>query len=94
MHYLLILLQARNIPHIQEEAHTMEPNKIPENLALNELMNHDGGIDADMVDVYFHSPELIKALTMAVKQNHVIWDEDRIHIEPNLFFAMFGGVAY
>ena len=72
----------------------MEPNKIPENLALNELMNHDGGIDADMVDVYFHSPELIKSLTMAVKQNHVIWDGDRIHIEPRLFFAMVQGVAF
>ena len=72
----------------------MEPNKIPENLALNELMNHDGGIDADMVEVYFHSPELIKALTMAVKQNLVVWDEDRIHIVPKLFFAMVPGVAF
>ena len=31
---------------------------------------------------------------MAVKQNHVIWDDDRIHIEPNLFFAMVQGVAF
>lgn len=72
----------------------MRTNTITENLALTELMNHDGGIDADMVDVYFHSPDLIKALTMAVKQNHVIWDDDRIHIEPNLFFAMVQGVAF
>jgi|TARA_Y100000766_G_C18579684_1_gene446532 hypothetical protein len=72
----------------------METNNATENLALTELMNHDGGIDADMVDVYFHSPDLIKALTMAVKHNQVIWDEDRIHIEPKLFFAMVQGVAF
>jgi len=72
----------------------MQTNTITENLALNELMNHDGGIDADMVDVYFHSPDLIKALTMAVKQNLVIWDNDRIHIDPKLFFAIVQGVAF
>ena len=33
----------------------MQTNTITQNLALTELMNHDGGIDADMVDVY-HSP--------------------------------------
>ena len=73
---------------------TMQRKLIPENLALTELMNHDGGIDADMVDIFFHSPELIKALTMAVKENHVVWDENRIHIEPKLFFAMVQGVAF
>ena len=72
----------------------MQTNTITENLALNELMNHDGGIDADMVDVFFHSPDLIKALTMAVKQDLVIWDNDRIHIEPKLFFAIVQGVAF
>jgi hypothetical protein len=72
----------------------MQTDTITENLALAELMNHDGGIDADMVDVYFHSPDLIKALTMAVKQNLVIWDNDRIHIEPKLFFAIIQGVAF
>lgn len=72
----------------------MQTNMITENLALTELMNHDGGIDADMVDVYFHSPDLMKALTMAVKHNQVIWDEDRIHIEPKLFFAIVQGVAF
>ena len=72
----------------------MQTNTRIENLALTELMNHDGGIDADMVDVHFHSPDLIKALTMAVKQNLVIWDNDRIHIEPKLFFAIVQGVAF
>ena len=72
----------------------MQTNTITENLALTELMNHDGGIDADMVDVYFHSPDLIRALTMAVKNNLVVWDIDRIHIEPKLFFAIVKGVAF
>ena len=72
----------------------METNRITENLALMELMNHDGGIDADIVDIYFHSPDLIKALTMAVKQNLVIWEDDRIHIEPKLFFTIVRGVEF
>ncbi len=72
----------------------MQTNTITKNLALRELMNHNGGINGDMVDVYFHSADLIKDLTMAVKQNYVIWDDDRIHIEPTLYFAMVQGVAF
>jgi hypothetical protein len=64
------------------------------NPALTELLNHDGGIDADMVDVYFHSPELIKSLVDSVKNNQVIWEDDRIYIAPKLFFSMFTGVAF
>jgi hypothetical protein len=64
------------------------------NPALAELMNHDGGIDADMVDIHFDSPELIKSLVESVKNNQVIWEDDRIYIAPKLFFSMFTGVAF
>ena len=72
----------------------MDHTATHEHLALNQLMNQNGGIDADMVDAYFHSPVLMKSLFSAVQKGYVIWDEDRIHIKPNLFFAMITGVAF
>lgn len=72
----------------------MQTNTITENLALKELMNHNGGINADMVDTLFHSPDLIKSLTLAVKNNLVVWDDARIYIQPKLFFAFVQGVEF
>lgn len=71
----------------------MHMNTFPENPALTELMNHDGGVDDDMANQCFHTPELIRALATTMMHNQVIWEDGRIHIEPTLFFAMCKGVA-
>jgi hypothetical protein len=57
-------------------------------------MELDGGIDADMVDAYFHSTELNLSLLTGIKNDSIIFDGDRIYVKPSIcmVFATKGGV--
>mgnify|MGYP007122456116 FL=1 len=71
-----------------------EGYEITELQAIEQLMELDGGIDADMVDVYFHSTELNLSLLTGIKNDSIIFDGDRIYVKPSIcmVFATKGGV--
>jgi len=71
-----------------------EGYEITELQAIEELMKLDGGIDADMVDAYFHSTELNLSLLTGIKNDSIIFDGDRIYVKPSIcmVFATKGGV--
>ncbi len=72
----------------------MKTGDVNQNPAITELMNQGGGIDANMVGVYFQSPDMLQALWDSIKDNQVISDVDRIYIEPLLFFSIITGCAF
>jgi len=72
----------------------MKTGDVNLNPVITELMNHGGGIDANMVGAYFQSPDLLQALWDSIKANQVISDVDRIYIEPLLFFSIITGCAF
>jgi hypothetical protein len=71
-----------------------EGYEITELQAIEQLMELDGGIDADMVDAYFHSTELNLSLLTGIKNDSIIFDGDRIYVKPSIcmVFATKGGV--
>jgi len=71
-----------------------EGYKITEKQAIEQLMELDGGIDADMVDAYFHSAELHLSLLAGIKNESIVFDGDRIYVKPSICmeFAFKGGV--
>ena len=71
-----------------------EGYEITELQAIEQLMELDGGIDADMVDAYFHSTELNLSLLTGIKNDSIIFDGDRIYVKPSICmaFATKGGV--
>ena len=71
-----------------------EGYEITELQAIEQLMELDGGIDADMVDAYFHSTELNLSLLTGIKNDSIIFDGDRIYVKLSIcmVFATKGGV--
>ena len=68
--------------------------EITEKQAVEQLMELDGGIDADMIDAYFHSTELHLSLLAGIKNKSIVFDGDRIYVKPSIcmVFALKGGV--
>ena len=63
--------------------------------AIEQLMELDGGIEADMVDVYFHSAELHLSLLTGIKNENIIFDGTRIYVKPSICIEFaFNGVGF
>ena len=71
-----------------------EGYEITELQAIEQLMELDGGIDADMVDAYFHSTELYLSLLTGIKNESIVFNGGRIYVKPSIcmVFATKGGV--
>ena len=65
-------------------------------MAINELMKFDGGVDTDMVDVYFTTDsEMMMSLFSALKDGNILNQGGRIYIKPSIFFELaLQGVAF
>ena len=72
-----------------------EGYEITEKQAIEQLMELDGGIEADMVDVYFHSSELHLSLLAGIKNDNIIFDGSRIYVKPSICIEFsFNGVGF
>jgi len=65
-------------------------------MAIGELMKLDGGVDEDMVDMYFTmNSEMMMSLFSALADGNILNRGGRVYIKPSIFFELtLQGVAF
>ena len=90
--------------HLQESEAPGEWNSMEDfeskygqgSMAIEELMKLEGGVDEDMVDVYFSmNSEMMMSLFSALADGNILNQGGRVYIKPSIFFELtLKGVAF